>query len=135
MILSTPNRSVVSPGSETPYSPYHVFEPTRAELLALLDTCGWRVLAWYGMVYSSRAAPLALPARARFARPTGQIAWAAYARRWVRATLPPGVYQWLGRVRHIPQLDLADSVLAPDAPEHSSYFVAVCTPAQDGEAL
>ncbi|MCC7206206.1 MAG: class I SAM-dependent methyltransferase, partial [Anaerolineae bacterium] len=32
LILSTPNRAVVSPGSATPYSPYHSFEPTLDEL-------------------------------------------------------------------------------------------------------
>ncbi|MHB8752284.1 MAG: class I SAM-dependent methyltransferase [Aggregatilineales bacterium] len=125
LIVSTPNRAIASPGSATPYSPYHAFEPTLAEFQTLFESSGWRVRALHGISHSARAAALVHPARAPFTRQMSQIAWTTYIRRWVLNILPPLIYQALSRRRHIPQLDIADSILTETATEGSSYFVAV----------
>lgn len=128
LILSTPNRAVVSPGSDAPFSPYHTFEPTRDDLLALLAGAGWRVLELYGMIYSPQAQPLVRPATGPYPRASGQIAWAAYLRTALWALLPPLIARALCRVRGIPTLAIGDSILAHGAPEGASYFVALCAP-------
>lgn len=126
LILSTPNRAVASAGSATPFSPYHVFEPTLAELRALLSD--WTILALHGITHSARAQALTQPAGSPFQRQPEQIAWTAYLRLWMRGTLPPFVTDWLSRQRYIPSLDISDSVLTIEATEQSAYFVAVCQP-------
>ncbi len=128
LVLSTPNRAVASAGSDVPFSPYHTFEPTRSELLTLLAENGWSVLALHGITHSRRIQPTVRPAHGPFQRESSKTAWAAYLRLWVRAMLPDAVYQWLGRVRHIPALEITDSILTQEADNASSYFVALCTP-------
>ncbi len=125
LIVSTPNRVIASPGSATPYSPYHAFEPTLAEFRTLFESSGWHVQMLSGISHSARAEALVHPARAPFTRQTSQVAWTAYIRRWVLNILPPLIYQTLSQRRHIPQLDIADSILTETATEGSSYFVAV----------
>jgi SAM-dependent methyltransferase len=128
LIISTPNRAVTSPGSATPFSPYHTFEPTRAELLDLLGKTGWQAVALHGIDHSPQAATTIRPARGAFARAVDQVAWSAYIRWLARDTLPAVIYRWLARWRHIPQLTIADSVLQVEATEQSMYFVALCAP-------
>lgn len=131
LIISTPNRAIASPHSDTPYSPYHTFEPTRAELIDLLEKSGWKVLELRGMTHSNKAQSVMRPPSGPFQRETAQdIAWAAYFRLGLRALLPPVIYEWLGRRRSIPALDIADSFVLPEATDESSYFIGVCRPAQ-----
>lgn len=127
LILSTPNRAVVSPGSTTPFSPYHSFEPTLEELRSLLTTSGWQIEALHGMMHSPAAAPLAQPAQGPYAREeAARPAWGAYLRRWVSDWLPPILMRALQTWRAIPVLMIADAVLQQQATEDCSYFVAVC---------
>ncbi len=126
LILSTPNRLSVSPGSAKPYSPYHTFEPTRDELIALLTETGWTVDALYSMIYSPRAQTVVQPAHAPYKRVASQIAWSAYLRLLILGMLPPFAYHWLRRIRHIPELDTADSVLTCGGLDEAAYFIAVC---------
>ena len=67
-IVSTPNRSVSSPGSTTPFSPYHSFEPNLAEFLALFESVGWHLDAIQGIQHSRRAMALIRPTSAAFSR-------------------------------------------------------------------
>lgn len=127
LILSTPNRNIVSLGSATPYSPYHTFEPTHAELKMLLEETGWTLIEMRGLIHSSRVeAVLSSSVAKPFARSGAQIAWAAYIRKWVRSLLPGVLYEAQSRVRHIPQFSIADSVLTENATETSNYFVVRC---------
>lgn len=126
LILSTPNRAVASPDSDTPFSPYHAFEPTLDELRDLLTDSDFTILAMHGLTHSARAQALIRSASAPFQRQPNQIAWVAYLRMWIRAVLPPLIIDWLGRRRQIPVLDISDSVLTQDASTESAYFVAVC---------
>jgi SAM-dependent methyltransferase len=130
LILSTPNRTIASPTSSTPFSPYHVFEPTRAELLTLLRDAGWQVLSLHGITHSRRIQAILRPVGSPFRREPSKIAWSAYVRLAVRAALPPVLYRWLGRLRHIPALAITDSILKQEASEDDAYFVAVCTAEQ-----
>ena len=125
LIVSTPNRAVASPGSATPHSPYHAFEPTLTEFRTLFESSGWRIHNLSGISHSARVAALVHPVQAPFTRQTSQIAWAAYLRKWVVDMLPPALYNQLSRLRHIPQMDIADAILTKTATEQSSYFVAV----------
>lgn len=125
LILSVPNRRFASPNSDTPYSPYHTFEPTRTELLELLRVCGWSVQTLYGLEHSLRAAALLRPVMSAFAKQAGTIAWQAYLRRAVIALLPPLLYRLISRA---PVLDVSDSVLSATATDNSAYFIAVCYP-------
>jgi SAM-dependent methyltransferase len=127
LILSAPNRAVASPNSTTPFSPYHAFEPTRAELLALLRDAGWQVLGLHGITHSRRVEAILRPAGSPFRREPSKIAWSAYARLAVRTTLPALLYRWLGRLRHIPDLAITDSILKLEASDDDAYFVAVAT--------
>ncbi len=127
-ILSTPNRLVASPGSDTPYSPYHAFEPTAPELRALLSNSGWKITAFYCMMRSERAARLAVPQTAPFAQQDDQPANIAYLRKFVRDLLPPILTRWHSRRRGIPQFDLADAILMREVREDAAYFVVVCSP-------
>jgi ubiquinone/menaquinone biosynthesis C-methylase UbiE len=129
LILSVPNRLKSSPGSETPHSPYHTFEPTRQELLTLLQENGWTVRALHGITHSERIQHLVRPTHEPFQREVDKIAWAAYVRQWVQAVLPGAVYEWSGRVRNIPRIEITDSILTQEATEESSYFVALCVSA------
>lgn len=130
LILSTPNRAAASPGSATPFSPYHTFEPTRTELIALLEGNGWSVVHLYGMTHSQQAARILRPTHGPYDREASQgIAWGAYIRLWMRGLLPPVIYGWLRAQRGIPALDMADSVIVQDAGDDSAYFIAVCKPA------
>ncbi len=125
LIVSTPNRAIASPGSARPYSPYHTFEPTLAEFRTLVESAGWHIERLSGISHSARAAALTRPMQAPFARQTSQTAWTAYIRKWVVDILPPIIYRALSKRRHIPQLDISDSILTEVATENSSYFVAV----------
>jgi SAM-dependent methyltransferase len=129
LILSVPNRLKSSPGSETPHSPYHTFEPTRQELLTLLQENGWTVRALHGITHSERIQHLVRATHEPFRREVDKIAWAAYVRQWVQAVLPGAVYEWSGRVRNIPRIEITDSILTQEATEESSYFVALCVSA------
>lgn len=126
LILSTPNRAVVSPGSAAPYSPYHSFEPTLDELRALLEGGKWRILALHGVTHSLRAARLFRAATAPFRRQTGKVDLGVYVRLLVRDWLPPALYRWQARRRGVPALDLSDAVITERAGSESSYFLAVC---------
>lgn len=127
LILSTPNRNVVSPGSVKPFSPYHTFEPTYAELRMLLEESGWKIIEMRGLIHSPRMeAVVSSSISVPFSRSGGQIAWAAYARKWARSLLPRALYEWQSRIRRIPQLSIADSVLTENATESSFYFVVRC---------
>lgn len=127
LILSTPNRAVVSPNSATPFSPYHSFEPTLTELSTLIEEAGWKIVNLHGLTHSAQTAHLSAPARGPYQRVTAQhVAYTAYVRRAVRDLMPPLVYRWLAKWRKIPALTLADSVLTERADEQSSYFVVRC---------
>ena len=126
LILSTPNRAIASPGSATPFSPFHAFEPTLPELRSLLTDAGWTITALHGITHSARAERLIHPAQAPYPRRDNRIAWAAYLRLWFTSLMPPLLFNWLSRQRHIPTLTIADSVLVEHATESSAYFVAVC---------
>jgi ubiquinone/menaquinone biosynthesis C-methylase UbiE len=128
LLLSTPNREMTSPGSSTPYSPYHTFEPTLEELHALLTNAGCTIEAFHGITHSPRAERLIHAAQAPYERTASQrIAWAAYLRLLVKNLLPPVIYKWLGRRRQIPTLAVEDSVLTQRASTKSMYFVVLCT--------
>jgi hypothetical protein len=58
-----------------------------------------------------------------------KVAWAAYIRLWAQAVLPGAIYEWSGRVRNIPKIEITDSILTQEATDESSYFVALCVPA------
>ena len=110
-----------------PFSPYHTFEPTHTELKTLLEEAGWTIVEMRGLIHSSRIeALLAFSVARPFSRSGGQIAWAAYIRKWVRGLLPRALYEWQSRVRHIPEFSIADSVLTENATETSNYFVVRC---------
>lgn len=127
MILSTPNRAVVSAGSSTPFSPYHAYEPTLEELRSLLTTSGWQIEALHGMTHSPAAALLAPPAQGPYRREEAiRPAWGAYLRRWAFDWLPPILMRTLQARRGIPEMMIADAVLQQQATEDSSYFVVVC---------
>ncbi len=128
LILSTPNRAWVSPGSDTPFSPYHTFEPTQDELIDLLQTNGWEVLDFYGMTYSPPVQAMMCLPQGHYERPTGQIAWSAYVRLLVREMLPPFVYRWLRQLRKIPKLAITDSILVHEPPQDVAYYVVKCQP-------
>ncbi len=125
LILSTPNRLVASPGSSKPFSPYHTFEPSRSELLALLSETGWPVQSLHGITHSSRVH--LRPVSAPYQREPGKIAWAAYLRLLIRGVLPPFAYDGLRRFRGVPALAITDSILRQEASDEDAYFVAVCT--------
>lgn len=125
LILSTPNRLAASPNSDSPYSPYHAFEPTLAELQALLTRAGVHIQHIYGMGYSEQARALVRPAHAPYGKNTG-VAWTAYLRYGLTRLLPPALMDLLRTWRRIPRLSLADSCIFQDASDASSYFIAVC---------
>lgn len=123
LIASVPNRAVASPGSATPFSPYHAFEPTLSELQALIRENGFEIHALHGLTHSARSRSLLDSANARFSKQPRVIAWSAYMRRTLIGLLPPIVYQ---RIRRAPLLSISDSILTEVAREDSSYFVCVC---------
>jgi SAM-dependent methyltransferase len=126
-ILSVPNRAVVSPGSLTPFSPYHAFEPTLSEFETLLISSGWQIEELRGISHSPRLEAVVSPNTAvqAYVRDEG-VAWGAYLRLWFRKLLPPVLYEWQARVRAIPQFQIADSVLTEKALQESYYFLARC---------
>jgi SAM-dependent methyltransferase len=126
-VLSVPNRAVVSPGSPTPFSPYHAFEPTLSEFETLLASSGWKIEELRGISHSPRLEALVSPNTAvqAYVRDDG-VAWGAYLRLWFRNLLPRALYEWQARVRGMPQFQIADSVLTEQASEESYYFLARC---------
>jgi len=128
-ILSTPNRLSASPDSDKPYSPYHTFEPTRAELSALLQTGGWHVMALHGMAHSPQLQLHVHAATVPYQRETAQgVAWNAYLRWWLQALMPPLLYHKMQQWRGLEAFSLADAVIQQEATDNASYFVAVCRP-------
>lgn len=128
LIVSVPNRAVASPGSDTPFSPYHAFEPTLSELKTLITANGFHLRALHGMTHSIRSRSLLRGATGKFSRQPRIIAWSAYLRRTLIDLIPPILYQ---RIRQAPPLSISDSILTDQADEHSSYFVCVCALASD----
>jgi SAM-dependent methyltransferase len=129
LILSTPNRLAASPGSDKPYSPYHTFEPTHDELIALLEAGGWQITALHGMAHSPQLQPYVHAATAPYRRETAQgIAWSAYLRWWLRALLPPLLYRKMQGWRGLEAFSLADAVIRQEADDNATYFIAVCRP-------
>jgi len=125
LIFSVPNRDVASPGSAVPFSPYHHFEPTLAELDPLLHHSGWKIDARHGLYHSARAQRLLHPARGVFDKQPHIMAWSAILRRVALDLLPPLVYQ---RLRKAPQLEISDSILTRNVDQSAAYFICVCTP-------
>ncbi len=78
----------------------------------------------YGMRRSARIPPPPAPTERGSIVKDTRIAWGAYARRWLRAWLPPAFYTWLGRVRGIPALDMADTLIT-ESTEGAAYFLVV----------
>lgn len=49
LLVTTPNRLTFSPGRDEPLNPFHTKEFTAAELIALLERCGFTVTGTYGL--------------------------------------------------------------------------------------
>jgi SAM-dependent methyltransferase len=58
LLVTTPNRLTFSPGRDVPVNPFHTKEFSAAELNALLQACGFRIEASYGLHAGARLALL-----------------------------------------------------------------------------
>ncbi|HEX3337217.1 MAG TPA: methyltransferase domain-containing protein [Jatrophihabitans sp.] len=58
LIVTTPNRLTFSPGRDEPVNPFHTREFTAAELVALLEKCGFETRAVHGLHAGPRLAAL-----------------------------------------------------------------------------
>jgi SAM-dependent methyltransferase len=58
LFVTTPNRLTFSPGLDEPMNPFHTREFTAAELVALLETCGFESTAVHGLHAGPRLAAL-----------------------------------------------------------------------------
>jgi SAM-dependent methyltransferase len=58
LMISTPNRITFSPGRDTPVNPFHTRELNAAELIDLIERCGFAVSAMRGVFHGPRLAAL-----------------------------------------------------------------------------